>query len=242
MLRQLRMVRVFILGLPRTGTTFVYNYLCRAMKEVNPTLCIFEPFNYEVMNDIVSGVKHVHDTEGEIIYDYGKLPNELLQLIYQNSLWHKEWMEVVKPAKPFLGNDYIKILNTLNVLPHNILIKDGHAWVKAEELVNIFKNMKFIFTHPPLEVFVEKVVKRFKLFKNPLDKAGFTKFYRYFTSGMYFKEASEYTAVLEGKAIYVMYTNILHNIKNMDNVFIISYTNKISKETLNNVIKWVYYE
>ena len=137
------MKHVFIVSFPRTATSGVYVEVCRLMKNIfNDCLCIYEPFNHNVLSDIFTKGYHVHDRVGEIIHDYGKLPNFLKELIYENSKWAKKWKF---KRESFLGN-YMEVLKELLELGKPLVLKDVYLWPKLPELVNAFKNVLFIVT------------------------------------------------------------------------------------------------
>lgn len=232
-------IKVMILGLPRTGTTWLYKRLCLRLKDVGNWVCIFEPTNNEVMTHIVKGIKHVHDTEGDVPYDYDRLPQDLIGLIHENSKWHREWSESPKPGRPFCGEALHLILNTLDVLAPNVLVKDVHAWVYAQELTERFRHVKFILTNPDLNTFIERMLKRYRTVKNPLDKAGIGKFLRYFTRGMYVLKDGEDAVRIEATAVWSIYQVILWNIKDRNNVRILNFSDRIPDTEVHNLIRWV---
>ena len=137
------MKHVFILSFPRTATTGVYDKVCRLFKSIfNDCLCIYEPFNHNVLNDIFIKGYHVHDRVGEIIHDYDKLPEYLKQLIYENSKWSEKGKY---RRESFLGN-YVEVLEKLRELNKPLVLKDVCLWVKLPELVSKYSDTLFIVT------------------------------------------------------------------------------------------------
>jgi len=134
---------VFILSFPRTATTGVYDKVCRLFKSIfNDCLCIYEPFNHNVLSDIFNKGYHVHDRVGEIIHDYGRLPNYLKKLIYENSKWSKTWGF---ERNKFLGN-YVEVIEELRKLNKPLVLKDVCLWVKLPELAGKYKDTLFVVT------------------------------------------------------------------------------------------------
>lgn len=232
-------IKAFILGLPRSATTYVYKVVYNAFKRVGDVIGVFEPTNYEVVNNIFKGIKHVHDTEGEVPYDYDRLPRELLVKIHENSRWLKDWTENETPSEEFLGMMFPYILRTLDVIPSPIVIKDVHAWVRAKELVTWYPHTKFIFTAVDYETWFDRMKKRFRTFRNPLDKAGVGKFFRYFSGGVYLRELSEMSLRIETSVIWSIYESIINYVSNKDNVYVVRYKETITKDQVHNLIKWV---
>ena len=137
------MKHVFIVSFPRTATTGVYDKVCRLCKSIfNDCLCIYEPFNHNVLSDIFNKGYHVHDRVGEIIHDYGRLPNYLKKLIYENSKWSKTWGF---ERNKFLGN-YVEVIEELRKLGKPLVLKDVYLWVKLHELVRKYKDTLFVVT------------------------------------------------------------------------------------------------
>ena len=137
------MKHVFILSFPRTATSRVYIETCKLMKKKRKNcLCIYEPFNHNVLKDIFTRGHHVHDRVGEIVHDYGKLPKHLRELIYENSKWSKTWGF---ERNRFLGN-YVEVLEELRELNKPLVLKDVCLWVKLPELVKKYEDTLFIVT------------------------------------------------------------------------------------------------
>lgn len=198
------MISLFILGLPRTGTTYIYKYVCSKLKN---TLCLFEPFNGEVVSNYHSYGRHFHDKHGEVPSDYNKLPKGLFDKIYQNSLWINEWRFKEKPSSKFLGN-YTEILSNLNDLREAIVIKDVVLWIVLQEIYENF-NSKFILTIPSYDIFLECMKKRYQLINTPVDKAGVGKFYKYYTGKVSTFEE-------EVKYVFDKYIESTIHVSNMD--------------------------
>lgn len=97
---------VFIIGFPRTATTGIYHEICKVAGDLltgmgyNPPLCIHEPFNPEVVEDIVRRGLHRHDRVGEVVNTYDLLPQELFEEIRRNSHWLEAFM---RRGEPYMG-------------------------------------------------------------------------------------------------------------------------------------------
>ena len=228
----------FVLGLPRSATTYVYKRLYTALKQKTDVIGVFEPTNHEVVGHIVKGVKHVHDTEGDVPYDYHRLPRQLLDMIYRNTAWHLEWEKNEHPEQPFLGRDFWKIMALLDKLDKPVLVKDVHAWVEAYYLTTAFPTTKFILTLPDQDTWVERMVKRLQVASNPLDKAGITKFVRYFLQGHYVRSVSPEAVRVEARAVYWAYRTIVEMIRGRPNVYILDYTGRIPAEKEAEMLRW----
>lgn len=131
------------MSFPRTATSGVYVETCRLMKKFYPDcLCIYEPFNCDVLEDIFTKGLHVHDRVGEIVHDYNRLPKHLKELIYENSKWMRKWGF---KRNNFLGN-YVEVLEELRKLGKPIVLKDVILWVKLHSLVRKYRDTLFIIT------------------------------------------------------------------------------------------------
>jgi len=233
------MVRIMILGLPRTATTFVYNEVCRYLKRLGSITCIFEPFNYEVMHNIVKTGRHFHDKAGEVIHDYNKLPKDIVMLIYENSKWLVDWIENEKPTTPFLGSNWMKIVKTFNILFGNVVVKDVCLWVYLDQVVKALPGFHFILTRIDFETYYRKMLKRFHMIRNPLDKGGVGKFYRFFNSLQYFRDVNEETFYQELKIIHRRYEELLSSVKTRENVHVIDYRDNMDRTLIINLLKEV---
>lgn len=200
----------FVLGLPRSATTRIYKDICERARRLIGALCVFEPTNWEVMENVVKGVKHVHDVVGEVPYDYEKLPRDLVEWIHGNTRWHREWMERERPSEPFLGRDFFKIMDELDRRPEPVVVKDVHAWVRLPELAARYPRTVFVVTLPTWETWIESMKKRLRVVPNPLDKAGIGKFYRLFTGGHYYRSTTVDALVKEAEYVYERYVQIVN--------------------------------
>ncbi len=136
-------IRYFIIGFPRTATTAVYNLLTRVFPDDKGYLHIFEPFNGEVMYNVKSFGFIRHDKEGKIHHDYHRLREDILETIFENSYWFWNWALNDVPTMPYLGN-WQKIIEILDGLDSNVIVKDVDIWVMLKELVKKLPHTKFI--------------------------------------------------------------------------------------------------
>jgi len=231
-------LKVFVLGLPRSATTMLYKRIYMAFKRIGDVIGVFEPTNFEVIDHIMKGIKHVHDTEGDVPYDYHRLPKELLDMIYENSKWHLDWTSQESPKTPFLGGRLQLILDTLDTIPFPVVLKDVHMWVIADRLVTRYRHAKFIFTSPDLNTYIAKMKKRYGLVRNPLDKAGIGKFLRFFSNNLYSKTNNEETMIYEATAVWSLYQVILSNVMDFPNVRVLSFRDRIPDSDVYAVIRW----
>ena len=221
------MLKLVILGLPRSATTRVYKELCLEAKRRWRALCIFEPTNFEVVDQIFHGIKHVHDVVGDVPYDYDKLPRELFYAIRENAKWHYEWITKESVTKPFCGEQIFDILDELDRLPYPIVLKDVHLWVYAPAVAARYPRAEIIFTLRHFEAWFNSIKKRLKLVPIPWDKAGIGKFYRFFTNGGYLKEVNESTLFREAKYVYDKYLDILERTKSVRDVYIVRFFDQL---------------
>lgn len=232
------MLRVFILGPPRSATTMLYKRICLEAKKHFDVLCIFEPTNYEVLDHIARGIKHVHNTEGDVPYDYDRIPRELFEKMYRNSKWHIDWIENDYPTTPFLGEEFIEILDELDRLDKPVIAKDVHAWVYGYSLAVKYSKCKFIFTLPDFDTYYSRLLDRLKIVNVPRDKAGITKFVRLLTGGSYYREVNPETLRRELYVVYRFYVKKLADIIGLDNVRVLMYTKIIPEEVIQDIVKW----
>ena len=136
---------VFIIGFPRTATTGLYQDICvrargsMTVARYRSPICIHEPFNPEVVEDILERGVHRHDRVGGVINTYDLLPPEILGEIRSNADWLEGFM---KHGEPYLGRGWRRILDKLleyaeknNML---LIIKDVYAWPRLGELIRIY--------------------------------------------------------------------------------------------------------
>lgn len=134
----------FIVSFPRTATTGLYVKLCEKlkMKLNSKCLCIYEPFNYNVLEDIFKKGKHVHDRVGKVPHDYNRLPDRLRKLIYENSKWSLVWGG---RKENFLGC-WFEVIEELRNLGKTVVLKDVYLWVKLKTLCEKYSDTLFIIT------------------------------------------------------------------------------------------------
>jgi len=233
-------IKVFILGLPRSATTRLYKDVCLEGKKRFNALCIFEPTNNEVVGHIYHGIKHVHDVVGEVPYDYDKIPGELFEKIYRNTFWHKDWDNNVEPKTPFCGEKINEILLELDRLKSYVIVKDVHLWVFGEELVRRFMNCKFLFTLTTWRRYLKSIIKRYRRRPHLLDKAGITKFYRYYNNLSYLDPNNIYSAIDEALFVYERYKKILNKVVEYSNVHLVSYDETLEKEQIDEAVRFVF--
>lgn len=231
-------IKAIVLGLPRSGTTAVYKELCLEAKKRFNALCIFEPTNFEVVNNIYRGIKHVHDVVGEVPYDYDKLPTWLFAKIHANTWWHIEWMKFEKPRSPFCGWMWREILHDLDSLHTAVIIKDVHLWVFADRLVHELRGSRFILTLPSWGRWSKSIEKRFRLVSNELDKAGIGKFYRFYNDLNYLKPSTIGNALKEAAFVYGTYWNIVEKVRDMDNVYVLRFEEQLTPEQIRRAVEW----
>ena len=229
------MLKVIILGLPRSGTTFIYKKVCEYMKQKENAICLLEPTNFEVLDNIVHGRKHVHDVVGEVPNDYDKLPRSLVEKMYINAHWHTEWIWYERPTAPFCGADIMEILRELHEDPRPIVIKDVHLWVKIRELYAKFPEAKYILTLPDFQTYIKEIETRAKTINIPLDLAGIGKFYRFYTG---LPECPQDIRRLT-KFVYARYLEAISRVMHEENVYVLQYRGKITDEEIRSVLKWL---
>lgn len=141
----MRKPMVFIIGFPRTATTGIYREICgmadglfTAMGYGRP-LCIYEPFNPEVVSDIARRGVHEHDRVGRVPHTYSDLPKPLFELIRRNSAWLEGFME---HGEPYMGEEWRDVLD--GMLEHAeengrpVVVKDVYAWPRLGEIVRLY--------------------------------------------------------------------------------------------------------
>ena len=134
---------IFIIGYPRTATTGIYQAVCRELGEAagggEGPLCIYEPFNPEVVDDIYERGLHEHDRVGEIIHTYDLLPRQLFEEIRLNAHWLDGFM---RGGTPYLGGKWLYILNSLVEYARRagrpLVVKDVYAWPRLGEIARLF--------------------------------------------------------------------------------------------------------
>jgi len=142
-------LRVVLLGMPRSATTYVYVRLCSTLKG---HVMLFEPFNGDVVLNMVEakGIAG-HDEEGYVPHGFFELPDDLYMAILDNARWTFEWASSLKPSVPFLGHGFWEIMESLDFLDRPVALKDVYAWVVLDELVEMYPKALFIVTHRDLE-------------------------------------------------------------------------------------------
>jgi len=142
------MISVFILGFPRTATTYLYRKLLERLKIPS----IYEPFNADAVYQAVWTDCVLHDQEGYVPSNLRQfLPSDVVNLMIENSLWFYEWSLVDKPLSPICGFHMWELLERIDALETPFLIKDVIAWVYADKIVDRFPRTKFIFTVKDLD-------------------------------------------------------------------------------------------
>jgi len=137
-------IKYFIIGFPRTATTYTYLYIYNKFK--GKVKGVFEPFNGEVVDWCLQSDVTYHYRQGRVPHDLRKLPREVVNLIYENSRWFHEWRKKWKPTKPLLGEKWRQVVVTLNSLPYPILVKDVCAWVKLCGIAEMLPNTRILVT------------------------------------------------------------------------------------------------
>jgi len=232
-------LKVIVLGLPRSGTTKVYKDVCLALKSRGDVICIFEPTNNEVVGHIVRGIKHTHDVVGEVPYDYDRISNILMMRIWANTSWHLDWSNNDKPVSPFCGVQLFDILDELDSLPKPVVIKDVHAWVYLPRLVLKYRECKFILTIRSWESWKDSMIRRFKAVKNIRDKAGVGKFYRFIHNGKYLMDTSVKALLKEIEDAYNYYLMLVRAVESRSNVKVVAFADALSDDKVKDVIRWV---
>lgn len=236
------MLAVVVLGLPRSATTRLYKRLYSCLRDYG-VIGVFEPFNHEVVSDMVIRGTHSHDKEGVVPHDYGSLPRELAGSILDNSLYHHEWCSTDKPSKPFLGDRFLEIMGSLDSLDKPVLMKDVVAWVRAGELVTRYPHTLFIFTLPDSATWEHRMYKRMRVVPSPLNKAGISTFTRYLTRGYHIPYTSPESVSLEARLVYYAYRVIVESIRRHGNVYVLDYYGWIDDKKEDEIIhvakKWL---
>lgn len=233
------MIKVMILGLPRTATTRLYADVCAALKQREDVICLLEPTNIEVMKHVVSGVKHTHDVVGEVPLDYGRLPYVFVLRMLSNASWMEEWGKKHVPTKPFCGPDIFNILNAIERMRNPAVIKDVHLWVYLPKLVFRLSRTKFVVTLRAFNAWLASMLKRVKIIDNPMDKAGVGKFFRYVMDGKYYPITNDETLRKECEVIYRFYRALVMGVKDEPNVLIVDFNDKLSPDLIDYTVKWV---
>jgi len=137
-------IKFFIIGFPRTATTYTYLYIYNKFK--GRVKGVFEPFNGEVVDWCLQSDITYHYRQGAVPHDLRKLPKQVIDLIYENSRWFFEWRKSWNPSKPILGEKWRQVIVSLNSLPYPVLIKDICAWVKLCEIAEMLPNTRILVT------------------------------------------------------------------------------------------------
>lgn len=181
------MIKIFVISLPHSATSYLY----KVLKEKYNLKGLFEPFNHEVLHDLYHFKTHAHYIIGLVPHDYFSIPKELFDKMYKNSFWMVEWENEERPKKPFLGEHFWEIIDDINNLNEEFVVKDVHAWVYFEKLYKKLKDTEFYIPLPTFERILRSALKFLKIKPNPKNLAQYGIFYRYFHDFEYPKEANE---------------------------------------------------
>lgn len=223
-------IYVFVTGLPRTATTYMYKLLYTELRRYVDVVGVYEPFNHEVVEQLAAGVQHIHDTEGPVPHDWVKLPESTRKLILENSRWLREWVTNPSPSTRFLGEKYLDILHALHELDAPVIVKDVCAWLRLNELVDKFPDTVFVVTLRDFDSLFEEAKRRLRINPNPLHKAGYGVFYRAVTGGQYYREVSEVTLERELFTVYRTLMCIVDAVWRRKNVIVVPYRNRLPEE------------
>ena len=227
-------MRLLILGLPRSGTTFAYKVACDLLDR---HIYIMEPFNREVVEwSLGSGV--VHDTEGPIPSQYSRLHRTVQELILKNSRWIDDWINNDKPTLPFLGGFWMNVLKALFSQP-DIVVKDVYLWVRLRAAMSLLNNVKVLLIKRSLDTWLREIRayydKRRDAFENPRFKGFVSLFYRYY-HGDYVKRTDVEAALAEATDVYQHYVELIDLAWNYPNVEVVEGDGRLSEEAVKQAI------
>ena len=138
------MLRVLVIGFPRTATAGVYVKLYYELHRMyDDAICLYEPFNGDYPPAVLKGGKLYHDVMGELPHDYFKLPREVLEFIAENSKWLSEWINQAHPQVTYCGN-WMQVIDALDNLPNIVMLKDVYIWSSFQDLRSICQKLKLL--------------------------------------------------------------------------------------------------
>jgi len=124
---------LLIVGLPRSGTSYVYRIAIAALK---PEVALYEPFNLQRNFEKLVLGSVLHDVDGVVRHDLDKLLLKLTRLIVRNSTWILHWLEEQTPSVPYLGEHWREILDELHSLRKGaVVVKEVFIWPLLREVV-----------------------------------------------------------------------------------------------------------
>ncbi len=267
------MVRVVIIGFPRTATTWMYVKLFHILKQRSRIVYgFFEPFNLEIVKQVVTMGKVYHDEEGEVPHTYGEDIDILIRLSI-NDVWFIEWVAVPpcekysKPLHPFLGRCWESLLSKM--LSYDpVVLKDVVLWVKLPDLVEQYRDVKFVVPlreyryveESFLKWFREGTKSRFRKFletkslraifrESELERKcrvpwllGVGVFYRYFFG---FNNLPKKEKVSESEScemlrrVYGVYCDFVEAVRDKPNVYVVEFSERLTEDRFRPVIEWV---
>jgi len=232
------MWNLLITGLPRSGTTITYELIARSNR--GKALFLYEPFASPIFEyyKIRGYFPKFHDYL-DVTHDYDKLPNDILNLIINNN-----WLiRYVKGKEPYLGKYCFEILNKLNNLNHNIVIKDLYLWVITEDILKHFKDLKIIFTYREVDGLCKAFLKWFR--ENPITftqnvKTSLSKVKKYSIREIITKLHKVPNVLKYILLNHKQRINYMYGLSPYVKYFNLEKPNKINEETLVKVVKQVH--
>lgn len=237
------MIKFLVLGFPHTATTYCYKYILQKFPDL---WGVFEPFNAEVVGWAKTSSKLMHYSEGDVHHHFLQLPLDLQEMIIRNSEWLWDWVFNDKPKSPFLGSMYRKVLLSLHSLEKRFVVKDVCAWVRAEELVHLLPNAKFIFLLKDEESVLSDFLKLYKdhlagrnlRVLSPRWGLGLSLFYRFFFG--HDKIPEEFNIFVLRRLFektYEKYKETCWRVGRYKNVFVIEFAKRLKDHEIDNALR-----
>ncbi len=137
------MLKILILGFPRTGTTILYTWLRDRLRSY---LAVFEPMNPEQV--VLHAVRNrsLHDVIGEVESDFSSLPLDTRFIIAVNSHWYYDWLLLERPTTPWCGWYWEEILERLDIWREQILLKDVCLWTEIDKIAERYRHATVLVT------------------------------------------------------------------------------------------------
>ena len=225
------MIVTFVLGLPRSGTTVLYNAIYRKLNSVHRVLGVFEPTNYDVVSKIAAGVHFIHDVVGEVYHDMNMLTKSFMSQLVHNAKWHVEWADVENPTMPYLGPLFDFIIRDLEIAPVYFIVKDVHAWVKLPVLARYHPHTLFIATLMDRDSYFAEASKRIEIGIGRFDFGAVSIPYRYITGRLPSKDS--FIDVFN--TVYDTYVRIVNEASRLHNVHVVRFAGRLSDTEIENV-------
>ena len=229
-------MKLLIVGLPRSATTFTYKIAC----ELYPHAMHFlEPFNPEPVRWALEKGQVIHDTQGPVPSDFNKLTPSEQRVILENATWLDEWVKARYPLRAWMGESWIEVLSILFRF-RDVVVKDVVAWTRLEAILNNHPDVIVVAVKPDLDWWLERIRhyydKRRDTFQNPLHKGGISLFYRFYNGGDYLDSTSLDAALTEAVDVHKKYLGLIASLQRKHDIRLLEVKGRVREDDVRRVL------